>query len=363
MTYRPEPAYRHGQPARTGLLVVNLGSPQEPTAHATRRYLAEFLGDPRVVEIPRWAWMPILHGIVLRVRPAKSAAKYATIWTPEGSPLAAGTARLTTLLQGHLGEEGLPLLVRHAMRYGQPSVASQLDALRAGGATRILVMPLYPQYSAATTGSVFDAVATWGSDSRVVPELRFVRAYHDDPMYIQALAAQVRAHWAREGRGPMLVMSFHGLPHRSLMLGDPYHCECQKTGRLLAQELGLGPDEYRVTFQSRFGRARWLEPYTEPTLKELAARGIGRVDVVCPGFAIDCLETLEEIAQEAREAFLAADGREFHYIPCLNDSPGHVRALGALIQRQLQGWPVPGPGADVEDERSRERALAMGAKD
>jgi ferrochelatase len=363
MAYRSEPAYRHGQRARTGLLVVNLGSPEEPTPRATRRYLAQFLGDPRVVEIPRWAWMAILHGIILRVRPAKSAAKYATIWTPEGSPLVAGTARLTRLLLGQLGEEGLPILVRHAMRYGQPSVPSQLDALRADGATRILILPLYPQYSAATTGSVFDAVAGWASSSRFVPELRFVRAYHDDPMYIQALAAHVRAHWVREGRGGMLVMSFHGLPQRSLTLGDPYHCECQKTGRLLAQELGLGPDAYRITFQSRFGRARWLEPYTEPTLKELAARGIGRVDVVCPGFAIDCLETLEEIAQEARDAFLGADGREFHYIPCLNDSHEHVRALVDLIQRQLQGWPIPAPATDDEDQRSRERALAMGAKD
>jgi ferrochelatase len=363
MSYRPEPPYRHGQRARTGLLVVNLGSPAEPTTRATRRYLAQFLGDSRVVEIPRWAWLPILHGIILRVRPSKSAAKYASIWTPEGSPLVAGTARLASLLQGYLGEQDTPLLVRHAMRYGQPSVEAELDALRAQGATRILILPLYPQYSAATTGSVFDAVSSWACSSRFVPELRFIRAYHDDPMYIQAVAAHVRAHWAREGRGRMLLMSFHGLPQRSLALGDPYHCECQKSGRLLAQELGLGPDEFRITFQSRFGRARWLEPYTEPTLKELAARGVERVDVVCPGFAIDCLETLEEIAQEARDAFHGADGREFHYVPCLNDSAEHVRALANLIQRNLQGWPVPEAAPDDEDARSRERALAMGAKD
>ena len=363
MSFRPEPPFRHGQRARTALLVVNLGSPAEPTTRATRRYLAEFLGDPRVVEIPRWVWMLILHGIILRVRPAKSAAKYATIWTPEGSPLVAGTARLATLLEGHLGEQGLPLLVRHAMRYGEPSVASQLDALRAEGATRILVLPLYPQYSAATTGSVFDAVAKWASGSRFVPELRFVRAYHDDPAYIDAVAATVRQHWMREGRGRMLVMSFHGLPQRSLMLGDPYHCECQKTGRMIAQALGLASDQYRITFQSRFGRARWLEPYTEPTLVDLASKGTSGVDVICPGFSVDCLETLEEIAQEAREAFLGAGGRDFHYIPCLNDGAGHLKALTGLVQCHLQGWPVPAPAADAEDARSRERALALGATD
>ena len=362
MAYLPEPAYQHGQRARTGVLLVNLGSPAEPTAGATRRYLAQFLSDPRVVEIPRLAWLPILHGIILRTRPAKSAAKYASIWTPEGSPLVAGTARLARLLQGHLGERSLPLLVRHAMRYGQPSVAAELEAMKAEGATRILVLPLYPQYAASTTASVFDAVGQWAAQTRHVPELRFVQHYHDDDGYIRALAADVRAHWAREGRGRMLVMSFHGLPQRSLMLGDPYHCECHKTGRLLADELGLADDHFRITFQSRFGRARWLEPYTEPTLKELAAGGLQRVDVICPGFAVDCLETLEEIDQEAREAFLGAGGKEFHYLPCLNDSAGHVRALMELIQRHLQGWPVPGPAGDAADARSRARALEMGAK-
>jgi ferrochelatase len=363
MTFRGEPAYRHGQPARTGVLLVNLGSPAEPTAKATRRYLAQFLSDPRVVEIPRLVWWPILHGIILRVRPAKSAAKYATIWTPEGSPLAVGTARLAKLLLGSLGERGAPVLVRHAMRYGEPSVASGLDALRAEGATRIVVLPLYPQYAAATTASVFDAVAQWGQSARHLPELRFINRYHDHPLYIRALAVDVRAHWAREGRGRMLVMSFHGVPQRSLLLGDPYHCECYKTARLLAQELNLRDDEYRVTFQSRFGRAKWLEPYTEPTLVALAQGGTERVDVVCPGFAVDCLETLEEIAQEAREAFIGAGGRDFHYIPCLNDSAAHVKALAELVQQHLQGWPVPSGTPSADDERSRERAQALGAKD
>jgi protoporphyrin/coproporphyrin ferrochelatase len=363
MAFQPEPPYRHGQRARTALLLVNLGSPAEPTAGATRRYLAQFLADTRVVEIPRLAWWPILHGIILRTRPAKSAAKYASIWTPEGSPLVAGTARLARLLLGHLGERSLPLLVRHAMRYGKPSIAAELDALKAEGATRILILPLYPQYSASTTASVVDAVGAWAARIRHLPELRFIQHYHDDAAYIRALADDVRAHWAREGRGRMLVMSFHGLPQRSLALGDPYHCECHKTGRLLADELGLADDQFRITFQSRFGRARWLEPYTEPTLKALAAGGLERVDVICPGFAVDCLETLEEIDQEAREAFLGAGGKEFHYLPCLNDSAGHVRALMELVQRHLQGWPVPGPAADAADARSRTRALDMGAQD
>jgi ferrochelatase len=361
MSYRDEPPYVHGQRARTALLVVNLGSPDEPTAKATRRYLAEFLSDPRVVEIPRLAWWPILHGIILRVRPSKSAAKYASIWTPEGSPLVVGTSRLTRLLGGHLGENSLPLLVRYAMRYGNPSVASALDALRSEGANRVLVLPLYPQYSAATTGSVFDAVAGWARRARHVPEFRFIHRYHDDDAYIAALAGDVRRHWLSEGRGRMLVMSFHGLPRQALDMGDPYHCECLKTGRLLAQSLGLAASEYRITFQSRFGRAKWLEPYTEPTLRELAQQGLERVDVICPGFSIDCLETLEEIAQEARDAFIESGGKEFNYIPCLNDSPAHVQALMGLIARHLQGWPVPGPALQPEDERSRERAMAAGA--
>jgi protoporphyrin/coproporphyrin ferrochelatase len=363
MPFQPEPSYSHGTSSRTAVLLVNLGSPDEPTASATRRYLAEFLSDPRVVEIPRFVWWLVLNGIILNTRPAKSAAKYATIWTPEGSPLVVGTARLQKLLQGYLGERGLPVLVRHAMRYGNPSVASALDALRAEGATRVLVLPLYPQYAAATTASVWDAVALWSQRARQLPEFRFVNRYGDEPLHIAALAGSVRAFWQREGRSRMLVMSFHGLPERSLHLGDPYHCECHKTARLLAEALGLAQDQYRVTFQSRFGKAQWLRPYTEPTLKELAAAGIDRVDVVCPGFAVDCLETLEEIAQEARDAFLESGGREFHYIPCLNDDADGVRALVAVVERHLAGWPVPGPQATADGRAQRERALAMGATD
>ena len=362
MSLRPEPPMRHGTPSRTGLLLVNLGSPAQPTAAATRRYLAEFLSDPRVVEIPRLVWWPILHGIILRVRPARSAAKYASIWMPEGSPLTVWTQRLAQGLRQSFETAGDEVLVQEAMRYGSPSVADGLDALRAAGATRVLVLPLYPQYASATTASIWDAVARWSGQARHVPELRFVNRYGDEAAYIEALAESVRSHWAVAGRGRMLVMTFHGLPERSLMLGDPYHCECHKTARLLADSLGLAPSEYKVTFQSRFGRAQWLRPYTEPALQEMAADGVERVDVLCPGFPVDCLETLEEIGLEAREAFLQAGGREFHYIPCLNASAGGVAAVAAVARRHLQGWPLSPPDA-AELARQRERALQVGAAD
>lgn len=362
MSLRPEPPMRHGTPSRTGLLLVNLGSPAQPTAASTRRYLAEFLSDPRVVEIPRLVWWPILHGIILRVRPARSAAKYASIWMPEGSPLTVWTHRLAQGLRQHFEEAGTAVVVQEAMRYGSPSVADGLDALRAAGVARVLVLPLYPQYASATTASIWDAVSGWCGQARHVPEFRFVNRYGDEPAYIEALADSVRSHWARAGRGRMLVMTFHGLPERSLLLGDPYHCECHKTARLLAESLGLTPAQYKVTFQSRFGRAQWLRPYTEPALQELAAQGLERVDVICPGFPVDCLETLEEIGLEAREAFLQAGGREFHYISGLNASAGGVTALTAVAHRHLQGWPLDLPDATAL-ARQRERALEVGASD
>ncbi len=363
MTYATEAPYKHGSAARVGVLVVNLGTPDAPTPAALRRYLSEFLSDPRVVEIPRLAWWLILHGVILRVRPAKSAQKYASIWTPEGSPLAMWTDKQAKLLAGYLGQAGHAVTVRHAMRYGQPSIAAQMEALRADGATRVLVMSMYPQYSAATSASVFDAVAAWGTQARWVPELRFLQQYHDDPGYIDALATQVRDHWQREGRAGVLVMSFHGVPERTLQLGDPYHCACHKTARLLAQCLGLAKEDFRVTFQSRFGKAQWLQPYTEPTLEQLAREGVERVDLICPGFVADCLETLEEIDQEAREAFMAAGGKQFHYIACLNDRHEWIDALRVLALRHLQGWDTK--IRDDTDERiaQRNRALALGAKD
>ena len=361
MSFLPEPGYRHGQRTRTAVLLVNLGTPDEPTAPALRRYLAEFLSDPRVVEIPRVAWWPILHGIILNTRPAKSAAKYATVWMPEGSPLAVWTQRQAEALGRVLGAAGHDLLVRHAMRYGNPSVASVMDTLRAEGATRVLVLPLYPQYAAATTASVGDAVMRWALQARRVPELRFVGEYHDHPGYIDALAQRLEAHWAEQGRAEKLVLSFHGVPERSLTLGDPYHCQCLVTARLLGTRLGLTKEQLVVTFQSRFGKAKWLEPYTEPTLIAMAQNGVKRVDVMCPGFVADCLETLEEIAQEARGAFLEAGGEQFSYVPCVNDSPAFVQALADVALRHLQGWDTGNRPDAAALAAQRERALAMGA--
>jgi len=379
------PTWQHGRAQRTGILLVNLGTPDAPTAPALRRYLAEFLSDPRVVEIPRLLWLPLLHGVILRVRPARSAAKYASVWTPEGSPLAVWTRKQAELLGRALldrarldhapldhapldhapldhepGARESAVVVRHAMRYGNPSIASQLDALQEDGASRVLVLPLYPQYAAATTASAFDAVFAWARAARRLPELRLVNRYHDDPGYIDALASRIESHWATQGRGERLVLSFHGVPERSLHLGDPYHCECHKTARLLGERLGLASGQLLVTFQSRFGKAKWLEPYTEPTLIELARSGVRRVDVACPGFAADCLETLEEIDQEAREAFLHAGGEQFHYIACLNDDARWIAALAAIAERHMQGWPMqPEPASALAAQA--ERAQRMGA--
>ena len=343
------------------MLWCNLGSPDEPTARALRPYLADFLGDPRVVEIPKALWAPILHGIILRTRPAKSAAKYAGIWMPEGAPLKVWTQKQAKLLAGWLGERGHRVTVRESMRYGQPSIAAQLDALKAEGATRVLVLQAYPQYSGTTTASVIDAVGAWTRSQRNVPELRFVNRYHDDRGYIQALARRIERDWRDQGRPDHLVMSFHGVPERTLHLGDPYHCECRKTGRLLAEWLGLGPEQYTISFQSRFGKARWLQPYTEPTLQALARAGKRRVNVVCPGFTSDCLETLEEIAQEGRDAFLAAGGKAFHYIPCLNADDEWITALGNIAQQHLAGWPTLAAADPQELALRKQRAMALGA--
>ncbi|KAF1045029.1 ferrochelatase [Xylophilus sp.] len=322
----------------TGLLLCNLGTPDAPTPAALRRYLGQFLGDPRVVEIPPAVWKPLLHGVILRLRPARSAAKYRSIWTAEGSPLAVWTKKQAVRLGGWLDQSGHAVEVRDAMRYGQPAIAQQLDALVAAGARRILVLPLYPQYSGTTTASIYDAVGAWSRAQRDLPDLRIVARYHDHPAYIAALAQRIRAYWREHGRAPLLVMSFHGIPARNVALGDPYERECRRTGELLAQALELEPDQWKLTFQSRFGGARWLEPYTEPTLIALARGGLERVDVACPGFTGDCLETLAEIDQEARAAFLQAGGKQFGYIPCLNDSPGWIAALGHIALQQLAGW-------------------------
>ena len=364
MAYLPEPPYAHGSPARTGILLVNLGTPDEATAPAVRRYLAEFLWDPRVVEIPRAAWWLILR-VILLTRPAKSAAKYASIWTKDGSPLRVHLERQVQLLRGYLGERvKSPLAVAGACRYGNPGVAAGLAQLRGKGCDRILVLPLYPQYAASTTGSAIDAVGAALARMRNVPAVRTVRHFHDHPAYVKAIARAVNDYWMKHGRPDRLVMSFHGLPRFCLERGDPYHCECHKSARLIATELGWNDERTLVTFQSRFGKAEWLQPYTDRTLADLGRKGVGRVDVICPGFAADCLETLEEIAIEGRHAFLAAGGKEFNYIPTTNDSPAFMAALTRIALENLHGWASAEWDAPAAEAASRETAAlarAMGA--
>ena len=319
----------------TAVLLVNLGTPDAPTAPALRKYLKQFLSDPRVVDLPRPLWWLILNGIILNIRPRRSAEKYARSWMPEGSPLKVHTERQAKLLRGYLGHAGVDdLAIAWAMRYGEPSVATALDRFHAAGCRRIVVVPLYPQYSASTTASAIDAVAAWQQRHQGAMDVRIVQRFHDDAGYIAALAATARAHWMDHGRPDRLVMSFHGLPKASIARGDPYHGACLETGRRLAAELGLDESAYAITFQSRFGPAAWLQPYTQATLEELARAGTRRVDVMCPGFVADCLETLEEIAIECRDAFLAAGGTDFHYIPCLNERHEWIEALAALVRRE-----------------------------
>jgi len=351
-----EPPFEHDRESRIGVLLANLGTPDAPTPAAVRRYLAEFLADPRVVEIPRAVWLPLLHGVILRTRPARSAQKYAMIWTPEGSPLLVHSLKQKTLVMGYLGQRlkdlGLPAdfaAVEVGMRYGNPGITGALDRLRAAGCDRVLVAPLFPQYSASATASALDAVMVHVRRLRRMPGLRTIDCFHDDPGYIRALARNINDFWVRHGRGDVLLMSFHGLPRRSLDLGDPYHCQCQKTGRLLATELGLEPKRYAVTFQSRFGRAEWLKPYTLDTLVRLAKEGVGRVDVACPGFVADCLETIEEIGIECKQAFLGAGGREFRAIPCLNEHPAWIAALVELLVANLAGWLAQPPDAAARE--------------
>ncbi len=318
----------------TGVLLTNLGTPEAPTAPALRKYLAEFLGDRRVVDLPRALWLPILYGPILTFRPKKSAAKYARIWTPEGSPLKVHTERQAKLLKGLLGSERAGIPVAWAMRYGRPSVADGLDALRPQAGGRIVVLPLYPQYAGSTTLSTQDAVDAWRARHPDV-DVTLLGDYHAHPAYIAALAASVREHWAREGRGERLLMSFHGIPQQAVAKGDPYATHCHGTAQALAQALGLASTHWQLTFQSRFGPAKWLQPYTQPTLEALGRDKIGPVDVICPGFAADCLETLEEINMEVREAYTAAGGTAYRYIPCLNERPDHISALAEIIRPHL----------------------------
>lgn len=329
-------------PGRVGVLLVNLGTPDAPTPAGIRRYLGQFLSDPRVIEIPRYLWLPILQGLVLRRRPARLAPRYAGIWMEGGSPLLVYSRLQAQGLAQRLAARGLSVEVELAMRYGNPSVAAAMTALRARGCDHILAVPLYPQYAASTTATAVDAVTAHAARLRDQPALRFVKRFHADPGYLDAQAGRIADYWREHGKPEKLVMSFHGLPRYSVELGDPYYRECLQTAALLRERLGLAESEVEVAFQSRFGSARWLEPYTEPTLRELARRGVASVDVVCPGFVADCLETLEEVAQECGRAFLSEGGQQFRYIPALNDSPAWMDALAALVDNHLQGWPVRG---------------------
>ena len=331
------------RPVKAGVLLVNLGTPEAPTPRALRTYLAEFLGDPRVIEYPRWLWWLILHGVILRIRPRRSAHAYQRVWTAQGSPLRVGSEALAAALQDELARRMPgPVQVALAMRYGQPSVKAQIERLQREGVRRLLVLPLYPQYSATSTGSVLDAVADCFKTLRWPPELRIVNDYHDDPGHIDALARSIEDWWRTNGRGDRLLLSFHGIPERYVKAGDPYLLQCGATARLLRERLGLSPSELLVSFQSRVGREPWLQPYTDATVRELAAQGVKRLDVACPGFAVDCLETLEEIAMQNREFFIEAGGKELRYIPALNDSRGQVDSLAALALRHMQGWPERG---------------------
>lgn len=362
MKYQGEEDYQHGSASHVGVLLTNLGTPDAATGPALRRYLKEFLWDPRVVEIPRPIWWLILNGIILNIRPKRSAAKYATVWTEEGSPLLVIAKQQADGVRERLARkipESVPVAL--GMRYGNPSIASAMHELREQGVRKLLVLPLYPQYSASTTASTLDAVSNELRRWRWTPDLHFVSGYPREPGYIAALATSIREYWQQHGRGDRLVMSFHGVPKRYLLSGDPYHCLCHATAQHLAQSLGLGEGEWQVTFQSRFGKAEWLRPYTDETMSALPGQGVRRVDLVCPGFSADCLETLEEIREENREIFLESGGEDFHYIPALNDRSEHLDFLADLVHRHLSPWlPVPDNDADTR-AAARSRALALGA--
>jgi ferrochelatase len=336
-----------GPAPHTGLLLVNLGTPAAPTAAAIRRFLREFLHDRRVVQLTRWLWCPILYFFILPFRPRRLVHAYRAIWTAEGSPLLAISKRQAAALERALSDTGHPVPVRAAMRYGEPSIAAGLQALRAAGVHRVLVLPLYPQYSATTTASVFDAVAAALRRERWQPAQRFVTDYHDDPGYIAALAESVRRHWQAHGRADRLLMSFHGIPEQYSRAGDPYHGQCQRTAQRLADALELKPAEWAIGFQSRIGRAAWLQPYTDHLIETLARDGVKTLDVIAPGFAADCLETLEEIRLRYAALFREKGGGELRYIPALNDEPAHIAALAGIARRQLQDWAESAGGAEV----------------
>ena len=361
-TYQTTPKFEHGLPELTGVLVVNLGTPDAPTFSAVRRFLKQFLSDPRVVEYPRLLWWLILNLIILVIRPSRSAAAYRKVWTDQGSPLLLHSRAIQNKLRDRLNSISVtPIHVELAMTYGEPSISNAIDQLLTKGARRILTLPLYPQYSGTTTAAVFDVLARKLGRLRWIPETRFINDYHDAPGYIDALAASIRESWAANGRGDKLLMSFHGVPESTLMNGDPYHCQCQKTARVLANRLELRDDEWVIAFQSRVGREKWLAPYTDKTVKDLGAQGLSRIDVVCPGFSTDCLETLEEIAMQNAAFFQEAGGGSLHYIPSLNARDDHVRFLGDLVLQHTAGWTSNGDRSYLQESADRARAMGAGS--
>ena len=368
--YNPEPPFTHGDQLKVGILIANLGTPDAANSSALRRYLGQFLMDRRVVEIPRFIWCWILHCIILVIRPKKSAAKYAQVWTPEGSPLLVHAQKQTQLLRGFLAQKvKSPFAIELGMSYGNPSMKSAIEKLKVQHCDRILVFPLYPQYAASSTASAMDAVWRVLLKMRNVPAVRSIRHYHDHPAYIAALAKSVLEHWRVNGKlnfsaREKLVMSFHGVPKVHLTKGDPYHCTCHKTGRLLAEALGLSKDEYLIAFQSRFGKQEWLKPYLAGTLADLGKAKTTRIDVICPGFSADCLETLEEIAMEGKEIFTHAGGGEYHYIPALNENEAWIHAMTEIALENLQGWVSTEwdtTQALSDNELTKTRAQSLGA--
>jgi len=356
-------AFSHRFQPRLGILITNLGTPDSPTSSALRTYLKQFLWDPRVVDYPRLMWWFILQ-VILLIRPAKSAQAYQKVWTKEGSPLLSIATKQLQALRASLKHAiKMPHAVELGMRYGNPSIPSALQKLRDANATHILVLPLYPQYSSSTTASTLDAVALAVKSWRYVPEFRFVNSYHDNTGYIDALAASVKEAWKAHRQPDKLLFSFHGTPKRFLTTGDPYYCQCHKTARLVAEKLSLQQDQWQLTFQSIFGREEWLQPYTIETLKQLGREGDKTVDVICPGFSADCLETIEEIDQENREAFIAAGGKDYHYIPALNDRSDHIQALGDIVLNNIQGWDSDWEqdSASEKNQSRLQRAKALGA--
>jgi len=361
-----ESEFRHSTPRRVGLLLTNLGSPDDPSTSSVRRYLNEFLMDPRVVEVPRLIWRMILSGVILRIRPRRSAKAYQKVWQNDGSPLISiSKAQCAGVAQRIKARFGDDVVVDVAMRYGNPSIPDRLTALNQQNVRHLLVLPLYPQYSAVTSASTFDAVAKVFTRKRWLPELRMINHYHDHPGYISALADSVRAHWQEHGRGQRLLMSFHGIPQRYLRNGDPYHCQSHKTARLLAEALELDDNDWGIAFQSRLGREEWLRPYTSDMVEQWASEGLKKIDAICPGFSADCLETLEEMVMEYGDLFTEHGGESLHYIPCLNSNDTHLDFLTELAVSHMQPWlqQADTRSNTQELDAQRQRAVSLGAED